>query len=455
MPKNDATPPLRGLSRRGMLSGFGAMAATSAFATEVARAGQGGRRGPSRALDNHVTIERQRLDELAAAQHAIFNEKAALRPFDKALHGARFDVELYRITTNTRVPETGEKVRVSGLLALPVGAKGRIPVVSWQHGTILSFVQAPSNLTQLAAPGYVMRENVDSAETLLNVHRLAANGYALIAADYLGKGPYRGSRGEAYGVKEATVATCRDILEAALDAMRQMGLQPGPLFLNGWSQGALNTQWLRQDLQRRHRPVVATAVESPFNDLSEAFVFWAGRQSYAGPDAAVYPVVPGWASLGMIIALGSYETYYRIDNLLGAAIKPEFQALARKFWSDYSLEFDLRAPFPTPSTLLVDGFFDRYTAPQNSAFLRRLAANRATYWDYDAPVRFFYGLADEAIHPAMARRPLGAGGARVDGVAVKGASHRATFLASLYGSGDETEGRPDLLHWFNSFLTRP
>lgn len=454
MPQNDATLPPRGFSRRHLLSGLGAAAATSALATEAARAGQGGKRGVSGALDNAVTIQRQRLDELAATQHAIFNEKAVLRPFDKAQHGARFDVELYRITTNSRIAETGERVRVSGLLALPVGATGRIPVVSWQHGTILSYVQAPSNLTQIAAPGYVMRENVDSAETLFNVHRLAANGYALIAADYLGKGPYRGSRGEAYGVRDATVGTCRDILEAGMDAMRQRGLQPGPLFLNGWSQGALNTQWLRQDLQRRRKPVVATAVQSPFNDLSEAFVFWAGRQSYAGPGDAAYPAVPGWASLGMIIALGSYATYYRIDNLFDTAIKPEFQALARKFWSDYSLEFAPGAPFPTPSTLLVDGFFDRYTAPQNSAFLRRLAANRATYWDYDSPVRFFYGLADEAIHPAMARRPLGAGGARVDGVAVKGASHRATFLASLYGAGDETDGRPDVLRWFNSFLPR-
>ena len=38
----------------------------------------------------------------------------------------------------------------------------------------------------------------------------------------------------------------------------------------------------------------------------------------------------------------------------------------------------------------------------------------------------------------------------MDGAAVPGASHRATFLASLYGEGDVLQGRPNLLSWFNS-----
>jgi hypothetical protein len=42
-------------------------------------------------------------------------------------HGARFDVDLHRIVTQTVVPETGEKLSISGLLALPVGVRGSFP----------------------------------------------------------------------------------------------------------------------------------------------------------------------------------------------------------------------------------------------------------------------------------------------------------------------------------------
>ncbi len=88
------------------------------------------------------------------------------------------------LVTDVTVPETGERLKISGLLALPAGAKGPLPVVSWQHGTILSFDQVPSNLTRLADPTYRTSDAADSLETLFNVQRFAGQGYAVIAADY-------------------------------------------------------------------------------------------------------------------------------------------------------------------------------------------------------------------------------------------------------------------------------
>jgi hypothetical protein len=437
-----------GARRRTLLGGVGgAVFAQRAAPVLAAEASPAARRA---SLDNAVMVSAARLDELVATQHAVFNQGNVLRPFDAATHGARSDVRLHRITTWTRVPETGEEVKVSGLLALPVGATGRLPVVSWQHGTLLAFDPVPSNLTRIAEPGYTLRENVDSAETLFNVQRFAANGFAVIAADYLGKGPYRDGRAEAYVVKDATTQTCLDMLDAGYAGLRELGLEPGTLFLNGWSQGALNTQWLAQALQRAGRPARAAAAQSPFNDLNETLRYWVGIDTYPAPTSAAYPAVPDWVSLGLIIVLGSYETYYRMDGLLRSAVRPEYRAMAETFWRGYSIDFDPAQHFPSTKQLLLDGFFTGFTAEVNSRFLRQMAANRSTYWDYVSPMRLFYGLADEAIHPALAQRPLPAGGAKIDGVAVPGASHRVTFLASLYGVGAEVGDKPDLLGWFNA-----
>jgi len=439
-------------SRRAFILGAGAVATGLCSTGMAAAQTRGGHTIGRSGIDRSCRVSAQRLDAEVAKAYPQFNKPAILPSFDAQKDGARFDVDLHRIVTQTVVPETGEKLKVSGLLAVPVGIKGELPLVSWQHGTILSFDQVPSNLTLLADAAYELTDSADSLETLFNVQRFAGQGYAVVAADYVGKGPFRKGRGEGYAVKGVSVRTCIDILAAGQDAMRSLGLRPSRLFLHGWSQGALNTQWLHQALRGKYRAIAATAVASPFNDLNEAWSFWAGFQTFSLPKGVTsYPALPNWISLCMIVALGSYELQYRLKGLLQSAIRPEFHDMALKYWKDYKTDFDPSKPFPTGADLLVPGFFERATDNRNSAFLRHLAANRASYWNYDAPIRFHYGLADEAIHPAMVFRALSAGGKLAAGVPTAGGSHRGTFLAGLYGDASTLGGSENVLNWFRQF----
>ncbi|MCC8432257.1 lipase family protein [Reyranella aquatilis] len=399
-----------------------------------------------------VRIARARLDALAAKFYPVFNEGNVLGAFSAERHGARYDVELRAFTTRSRLPQTGEPVEVSGLLAVPAGREGPVPVVSWQHGTILSFDQVPSNLTKLAVERYELRDSVDSLETLFNIQRLAGNGYAVIAADYLGKGAYRNGRDEAYAVKDVTVQVCLDVLQAGVRELERSGRRQSALFLNGWSQGALNTQWIKQDLQRRGIAVAATAAQSPFNDLPNTFHYWSSPQSFAPSTAASYPPPPAWIVPCLIVLLGSYRRYYGLADLFETAIRPQYRAFAEKYWSDYSIDPQAAKTIPPVADFLIEGLFERYTHDTNSRLLRRLAANSTTFWDYDSPIRFYYGLADEALNPRLVSMALASGGRDMAGVPVKGASHRATFLASLYGDGANLNGQSTVLDWFNSRL---
>lgn len=408
---------------------------------------------PSATADGGVVrLPAGRLDALAAEFYPAFNQASTLPPFSLARHGARHDVELRRLVTFTTVPETGEPVEISGLLATPAGASGRLPTVSWQHGTILSFDQVPSNLIRLGDPSYRPSDAGDSLETLFNVHRLAGQGFAVVAVDYLGKGPYRGHRSEAYAVKEASTRACIDFYTAGIDAMRSQGLSPSALFLNGWSQGALNTLWLAQEFQRTGIGTNAISAQSPFNNLVDSMRFWCEALSFGGDKTPAYPSPPIWISACLIVLLGSFRAYYKLDDLFRTAFRPQCLALAEAYWRDYRLSDELARKMPPPGQLLVEGFFDRYTADTNSRFLRQLGANSATYWRYDRPIRLYYGLADEALHPALVETALAAGGPRMEGIAVDRASHRATFLASLYGDGDSSRGHGTLVDWFNAHV---
>lgn len=404
----------------------------------------------ARADGARVLVAKERLDGLAATFFAAFNEGSVLAPFSPGRHAARYDVELSRISTLTRVPETGEPVEVSGLLAVPAGHSGPLPVVSWQHGTILSFDQVPSNLIRLASERYELRDDADSIETLFNVQRFAGNGYAVVAADYLGKGPLRNGRDEAYAVKEASVRCCLDVLQAGIDELERSGRRPSSLFLNGWSQGALNTQWLKQELQRHGIKVAATAAQSPFNDLPDTFHYWTSPQSFIPSTEKSYPPPPAWIVPCLIVLLGSYRRYYGLTDLFETAIKPQYRAFAEKYWSDYRLDAEVAKTMPPVADFLTEGFFERFTHDTNSKLLRRLADNSTTFWNYDSPIRFYYGLADEALYPRLVKMALASGGREMAGVPVKGASHRATFLASLYGDAATLDGKSTVLDWFNT-----
>lgn len=441
----------RRVSRRGLLAGLGAMSSAMLAARAAPALPQ--ESYPSYRLEAETPVSGARLDREVANAFPLFDTASVLSDFDVKTQGAQRDVVLYRLVTTTRVPETNELLEVTGLLALPADAGKEIPVVSWQHGTILSFDQTPSNLTKLSNRDYRLSDEVDSLETLFNIHRFAANGFAVIAADYVGKGPLRNGRGEGYAVKGVTARTCADMLNAGLAALGKMATKPTKLFLHGWSQGALNTQWLHQMLRGDAVPIAATAVASPFNDLNEAWRFWAGRQTYplpAGVDS--YPEIPLWVPLCMIVLLGSYELHYGMNGLIEAAVRPQYREMARQYRKDYGAGLSDASSLPSGGDLLVPGFFDGYTDDLNSALLRQFAANGASYWHYDSEIRFHYGLVDEAIHPEMVARALSAGGKFARGVPVAGANHRATFLAGLYGDGGTLAGHDNTLSWFKSKL---
>ena len=89
------------------------------------------------------------LDEVLTTERDIFNPaqpEAYWRDYQnpeyrQALH----DVDVYRVAYRTTIPEQGNRPTVAyGLVAIPQGATGSIPLVSYQHGTLFLKESAPS-----------------------------------------------------------------------------------------------------------------------------------------------------------------------------------------------------------------------------------------------------------------------------------------------------------------------
>lgn len=363
----------------------------------------------------------ERLNEVLTKELAEFSE------FEISYTPARYGVKLYRVTYPSVVPERNNRpTTASGLIAIPdMGGElpASLPVVSYQHGSVFGKEEVPSFLQ-------------NSAESRLMVAVFGGQGYMVIGADYFGKGVSPEPNG--YIVKGSTEQACLDMLLAAQTVCPELGVEMGPLFLSGWSQGGWSTFVFLHKLESVGIPVTAAAVASGPVDLYATVNRWAN--AWEPIDAAYIPPLQS----NMIHA---FEEYYGWPGLSNWAIKPEYQeAAAQLFRNEISFE-EAEPLLPTRYPDLLQDDFKAAVALGEDRFSRLLQESHAYRWRSVTPARVYYGGIDEVTPVFIGTLPVGyqqvIGGADVTAVdAGPKADHRGVFL---YGMKDQRE-------WFDSLI---
>jgi pimeloyl-ACP methyl ester carboxylesterase len=366
---------------------------------------------------SQITVEPLGSYDVARLDAIMTTELAEFSDFPITYPPARYGVDLYRVTYPSVVPEQENRPTVaSGLIALPQGEDlpAQLPVVSYQHGTVFSKDEVPSDLEK-------------SMETRLMVANFGGQGYAVIAADYFGKGV--SPETDSYTVKGSQQQACLDMLTAAQTAFPDLGVEMGPLFLSGWSQGGWVTMVFLEKLQSVGIPVVAAAIASAPVDLFATVNRWVNNPQ---PIDAIY--LPGVVGLQLF----TYETYYQWPGFARAAIKPEYYEPMRKLYLNEIKDVDAAALLPEKTTdLLAPDFIDSL-ALSNTHYGRVLQENHAYRFRSDTPVETYWGASDEVVPEYIATLPVGyqeiMGGAPVTAVGTgEKANHRGNFVAAIAG----------------------
>lgn len=340
---------------------------------------------------------------------------------------ARHAVKLYRVTYPSIIPERSNRPTVaSGLIAIPDGASGTLPLVSYQHGTVFSRTEVPS-------------QPDESMETRLILAQFAAQGYIVVAADYFGKGISTETDG--YLVMASAQQACLDMLFAARAVLSDLSLDSGPLFLSGWSQGAWNTMIFLRKLESVDIPVTAAVTASCPNDLFVLVNRW--LHASTENDASFLP--------GLIaLQLNAYEEYYQLPGLAQSAIKPEYLSTARDLylnkldWTQASAKLPARLPDMLREDFIASG------SAANGRYWQILQDNQPWRWRAKTPLRTYYGISDEVVPPYVATLPVdyqkSMSGADTVGVEVSGenANHRGTFVHAV----------AEQKKWFDQFLPK-
>lgn len=142
----------------------------------------------------------------------------------------RYGVEIYKITYKTVVQ--GEDVMASGVISIPSGLKGPIPLTSAFRGTIFSDNEAPS-------------ENI----LIYGFEVFAAAGYATVLPDMIGFGASKDMVQHYYN-KESNSRVAIDLIRASEEFFREQDiLLNDQLFLFGYSQGGFITMATHQAIE--------------------------------------------------------------------------------------------------------------------------------------------------------------------------------------------------------------
>lgn len=375
------------------------------------------------------TYDTRRIDAILGAELATFlssSTEAAVN-FNGKFVAAKYPVKLYRVTYRSVVPELGNRPTVaSGLVAIPqngVAGAQRLPMVSYQHGTVFDKSQVPSNPEA-------------SSETRIVIARFAAQGYVVVGADYFGRG--ESDLPDSYLVKRSTQQATVDMLQAARDVLGAQDIAPGALFLSGWSQGGWATMAFLQKLEEVGIKVTAAAVASAPVDIYIVINRW--LNNHQAVDAVYLPGV-------MTLQLLAQEYYLQQSGLGEAAIRPEYLQAARDLYANrISFEVFLARTRPTLQDVILPEF--RATgAIGRSPYWEAARAAEAYRWKSVTPLRTYYGGSDEVTPLYVARLPEATqailGGAGTQAVyAGDRADHRAIFI----------HGIVDQKTWFDSFL---
>jgi hypothetical protein len=159
---------------------------------------------------------------------------------------AQYGAGVFKLNYETMDPRGGRAL-ASGLFVLPLGASGALPLLSYQHGTLVLTNEAPS--ADLFGEAFVGIA-------------LAGSGYVAVLPDYLGLGDSPPLHPFVHARSEASASV--DLLRAARTLCASNGVAlSGKLFLCGYSQGGHATMALHREIETYHAGEFTLTASAP------------------------------------------------------------------------------------------------------------------------------------------------------------------------------------------------
>jgi pimeloyl-ACP methyl ester carboxylesterase len=339
-----------------------------------------------------------------SAQELVSYEKISFISADQltATYGIPFNngVDFYRVLYSSR-DITGAQDTLSGLACIPDDLSLSYPTLIYQHGTVGSREDVPSNLQG----GYQIAEIFGGLQ------------YVSIAPDFVGLGTGRGVHPYVHADSEAWAAT--DMLQALEELSTELDLiRNDQLFLTGYSQGghaamALHRS-LEQDFQDQYQVTAAAPASGPYSISGKMIDFTLSDMDYFTPAYLASVTISIQAAYPLELAEFTLENIF--NEVYVNRIK-EFRDELIDLWSlnEFLIQLlNTNTGNVQPKDMLkpeiLDAILNEPTHPMSIA----LQDNDVYDWTPEAPTRLYYCDGDEQVffeNALLAEEVMNANGA--------------------------------------------
>jgi len=360
-------------------------------------------------------IETQVVEQISAE-----NPLAAIAGLD--LH---YDVAVYRITYQTQ-DAFGNLISASGVISMPLGIPAGAPILSFQHGTIVSRDRAPSM-------------NPEETGSDLALYLMSARGYLVVVPDYLGFGDSTGLHPFMHAKTLAWAVI--DLIRAArtMAAKNNFPLN-GQLFLAGYSEGGYATMAAQREIETHHADELAITASAPMAgayDLSGTML----QQVLSGdhlPRPMYFPYL-----------LLAYNQIYGFDDDIANLLNVSIADSVTDLFDGINDSDTIDASLPnTAQELFSPALLNTLENNQYHPLSIALAHNDVYHWTPVSPTRLYHCLNDDRV-------PYNNALVAMDHFTTVGANVR---LETLFFGNHQDCAVPALLNgndWFDTLVELP
>lgn len=278
----------------------------------------------------------------------------------------RYGVKGLRITYST-VDAQGNDIEASGALLIPNGDFIK-PLISFQHGTITSDADAPSNF---------------SSQGDILTFLFASTGFVIAIPDYIGYG-VSNHMPHPYEHRESLATATRDMLRASREYflannLNELGDQ---LFLTGYSEGGSATMATFELLQENHNAefniTAVTAGAGAYN--KSEFIDWI------------------LSSNEELEYINSYVWVLDTYNNVYPQLKRPYSYYFNEPWATLIEEEGVFATIESnPSLLFTQEFIQGILDKTDSDFISAIEDNNSYSWKPQSALQLYHGRSDNYV----------------------------------------------------------
>ena len=292
-----------------------------------------------------------------------------------------YDVDHYKIEYTT-LDVHGVLDTASGLISIPDAVDKAFPLLCYQHGTVGSKTNVPSNL----------QSDYQIAEAL------TSTGYISFSPDYLGLGTSRGFHPYVHRRSEASAAI--DMMSAVKTFLTNNSIPfNDQLFITGYSQGGHAAAALQQELEENYSSTISVTASAPMS----------GPYSISGVmNDFMLSETPYNFVAYLPYTFLSYQTVYgNVFENIEAAFKPDYAVIVEEFYAGNISLNNMNQTFitmltqdfgdPIPIKMLQDSVVSNFSNNPNHPFRIAIRDNDVHDWVPQAPTRLYYCQADDQV----------------------------------------------------------